>query len=377
LVHTTGRENNFDAMRYVLAASVLFSHSWPVTRGTQLEPLAILMHRSITFGDIAVDAFFIISGYLIAASWERSRGFFAFLSKRIRRIYPAFLVLSLVTAFVVAPLFADGPIHWYTRRQLGTIGFDALDLVAYGYPYGNLYYVFAHNPSNGINSSLWTIRYEFVCYVLLGLAGTLGFLRTRRVLLYVAIAAAILYASGATLPSGHLWTAVVGYLPVWPRFLATFTLGAVWYRYRDVLRPSPTVGGLAALVLLLAMPFESLSRAVEPIALATVVFSIAFIPGRLNRFGKHGDFSYGLYIYGYTIQQVIFTTLGPMQPWTLFAMALPAATLAGACSWHGVERWALGDRNRRPNDGSRFSNEFTQHVGQPEVRALDASDPAG
>jgi peptidoglycan/LPS O-acetylase OafA/YrhL len=82
------RENNFDFMRLALALLVLYSHAFPLGTGSETrEPLALLSHGQVTGGGFAVDSFFIMSGFLIAASAERSRSVWSFLGKRVRRIY--------------------------------------------------------------------------------------------------------------------------------------------------------------------------------------------------------------------------------------------------------------------------------------------------
>src|SRR5271165_6832576 len=99
------RQNNIDFARIVLALLVIFSHSYSLACDNELtEPFHLLSHGRITGGRIAVDLFFIISGFLIAASYERSSSAVSYLSKRVARIYPAFIVLALVTLVVFNPL---------------------------------------------------------------------------------------------------------------------------------------------------------------------------------------------------------------------------------------------------------------------------------
>src|SRR4051794_27480336 len=73
------RRNNFDALRLALAILVLFSHSYSLAGA--VDPIVRLTRWQFDGGTIAVDGFFVISGYLITDSWLRSRSTDAFLAK--------------------------------------------------------------------------------------------------------------------------------------------------------------------------------------------------------------------------------------------------------------------------------------------------------
>jgi peptidoglycan/LPS O-acetylase OafA/YrhL len=65
-----------------------------------------------------------------------------------------------------------------------------------------------------------------------------------------------------------------------------------------------------------------------------------------------GDVSYGLYVYAFPIQQTIIYNLASIEPWTLFAVALPLTAFVGWISWHVIEKRALalkGKVSRRSN----------------------------
>src|SRR5476651_1337833 len=97
--------NNFDFLRLALAVLVIFSHSFPLGVGSEThELLRVLTHGQMTLGAFAVDLFFVMSGFLIAGSAERSRSVGSFLKKRVTRIYPAFIVSAALMALVVLPL---------------------------------------------------------------------------------------------------------------------------------------------------------------------------------------------------------------------------------------------------------------------------------
>src|ERR1043166_2621763 len=146
------RENNFDILRYILAAMVVFSHSFAIVDGnTRREWLAVISHQQIGFGGIAVDFFFIISGYLITGSWIKSKGLADYFRKRILRIYPAFVLLSLVTICIIGPL-AIGAIPPYLLH-FNPLRFLAQSALLSPFSTPGL---FEHAPLAGaINASLW------------------------------------------------------------------------------------------------------------------------------------------------------------------------------------------------------------------------------
>ena len=111
-------KNNFDALRFFFAGLVIFAHSFALLSGTDdTEPLMMLTHQ-MTFGGVAVDCFFIISGCLVTLSWQRSRGVRDYLGKRVRRIYPGFIVAMAFCALVIAPVGHD---DWRTALSPGTL----------------------------------------------------------------------------------------------------------------------------------------------------------------------------------------------------------------------------------------------------------------
>jgi len=99
------RRNNFDALRLVAAASVVFSHSFLIADGTQdHEPLIWLTGNQSILGLVGVFVFFAISGFLVTQSFEETGDAWRFLAKRALRIFPGLFVATSLSAFVLAPL---------------------------------------------------------------------------------------------------------------------------------------------------------------------------------------------------------------------------------------------------------------------------------
>src|SRR4051812_31976141 len=136
------KSNNFDAMRFSMAMVVIFSHSFTLLSGLDHddEPLRRLNGGRLSLGELAVNVFFIISGFLITMSWERSRPF-AYLKKRVLRIVPGFWVACLVGIFLVAPFFVSSPRNLFNKNAVIEVLKTLMTLSRYS-PNG----VFAHNP---------------------------------------------------------------------------------------------------------------------------------------------------------------------------------------------------------------------------------------
>ena len=227
-----GRDNNFDFLRFLFALLVIFSHSFAVLyNGTwgAYDPLLHLTRGQLALGGGAVDGFFLISGFLITQSWARSRGAGDYARKRARRILPALAVVLAVTVFIIGPLATSLPLASYFRQprtwayfgMMGTRNLHRTDALPG---------VFTHNPLAGrVNGSLWTIRCEGLCYLLVAALGLRGGLGRRAAVLLAAVAALAVSAVGAR----H--RAALGDWADSLRVLVYFLWGMAFYLYRDAI----------------------------------------------------------------------------------------------------------------------------------------------
>lgn len=343
----SGRTNNFDLLRFLFASLVIFSHSWPLGEGgEENEPLMRLSGQS-TFGGIAVASFFIISGFLIAASWDRRKGIADFLSKRALRIYPGFIVANLIGVFIVAPLSGVSALSDTHFSILQTI-WDSVRLRGSSVPG-----VFSGNPLPALNGSLWSIPFEFWCYVLVIVLGVIPLFQSRRTVLmlflFSLITAYIFPAFELQWIGGMFLGKIFGYPFFWARLLPLYLSGVVVWRYRERIKISVRLLLFATTVLVISVPIPHSWSIVLPTCGAYIILWMAY-----NRhicfhgFGKYGDYSYGIYLYAFPIQQLcVMHAGGKMNPFALFAISLPLSIVAGACSWHLVERPCMTVLKRR------------------------------
>lgn len=339
--------NNFDALRFGLAALVIFSHSFALMSGTDAtEPLHRLTRGQMASGELAVDGFFILSGFLVTYSWSKAPSVLPFFRKRISRIYPGFAVVTILSTLFLMPVALGIPFGTFPDGLLRREGMALLTLRSHE-PDG----AFPELPFHAINGSLWSIPFEAWCYVGVATLGLLGAIRNRKaVALILAGALAVSVAFLVwNLNPGLKWIGqLIGWPRLWARMLPYFLSGMVFYLYQDRIRYT-TRGAILAVLALVAASFVPRGWAVAcPLAGAYLLFWCGFHPTvRLHNWAKYGDFSYGMYLYAYPIQQLILLKLRPGHPLVLLALSLPASVAMGALSWHGVEKWFL-KRKRTP-----------------------------
>ena len=329
---STGRDNNLNLVRIVAAALVLVSHAWPITRGPgTLEPLERLTGYSL--GTIAVLMFFALSGFLIAASFERTPRAVPFLMRRARRLLPGLLVSLVLAAFVMGPAVTTLPLaeyllHAETWRYVGQNGLMlGLQPVLPG--------VFADNPYPRVAGSIWTLSYEVMCYLGLLVSGLAGLLDRRRVVATLAV----------YLVAWLLGPVVMD--PLHPRIESLrllslpFVIGASFYVWRDRVALSPNM--LVALVVATGLTAPT---ALYPVLFAVLIaygtLLVGYLPrGRMLAYNRVGDYSYGLYIYAFPVQGLVVALAGPMSPAANIALALPLTLGLAILSWHLVEKPCL------------------------------------
>jgi peptidoglycan/LPS O-acetylase OafA/YrhL len=333
------RGDQFNLLRLAFAGAVLFSHCFElIDRGRMREPLDRLFH-TFSAGDLAVDGFFVLSGYLILQSWTHDPHAGRYLARRTLRIYPAFLAVSLVCGLVLGPIFGGGAAHYFAQLAPLDFAFGALLLREPVLPP-----VFVGNPYTDANGSLWTIQYEFMCYGIVLIAGLLA--RNRRAfwwVLWLAALAANSLADDALeqirFPGSRL---LLGDEPAaFVRFLGFFGAGVLCYLHRDRLRLRAAPAALCAVAVILSLFRYEAAQLVLPTAGAYLLFWLAFRPAgdsRFHRFVSRNDLSYGMYLFGWPAQQMLIRVLHVSSPWALLPLAAVAAGGLGFLSWRWVEQ---------------------------------------
>jgi len=332
------------------------------------EPLTWLF-GGMSLGEVSVDAFFLLSGFLIAKSMMTSASVGEFVLRRWVRIFPAFAVAYLASAYLLGPAVGARP--W--DNGVGSI----VPMMILQRPpefFGQS--TGLHYP--GLNEPMWTIAYEFRCYLLVALLGASGLLARRFLVLLLTAAVLGSYAVIGSPPataSSPDWGLILGEPIKMLRFTAVFLVGSCWFLYRDELLQR--ISGRAALLFAISATAALLlrGRLMEPavvVAGSAALFWAAFKArlGPLQRVNARFDISYGTYLYGWPVAVAwLFFDRG-MGPVSLVLLTLPAALAIGTISWWSVEHPALRwvrMRSRRGPSG---------RVPPPDIRP-SASLPAG
>ena len=155
--------NNFGALRLLFAVLVILSHSPELVDGNRSREILTRIFGTLSFGEFGVDGFFLISGYLITKSFQDSGSAGGYLLKRVLRIYPGYVVAYLLCIFALGP-FVGGQIAELSGARV------LREIISLSKP--GMQGVFPGMPYPSLNSSMWTIAYEFRCYLLVLAAGT-------------------------------------------------------------------------------------------------------------------------------------------------------------------------------------------------------------
>ncbi|MGR3762405.1 acyltransferase family protein (plasmid) [Roseobacteraceae bacterium NS-SX3] len=329
-----GRDNHFNLIRMLAATGVLVAHAFPISLGyTTPQPFELALH-GLSLGMICVWIFFAISGFFITRSFDRKSSIGAFLLARVLRLYPALIVVLLLTLAAGALLTRAPPGEYWAAADHYLISNLRLFGIRYWLPG-----VFDGNPyGSAINGSLWSLSYEVTCYAGVLLTGILGLLRRRR--LFALFCALFLMAYGAML----IWefnTRIERLVQLGLPFL----LGMGFYVWRRHVPLSPWLAAGLGLMAAAAW-FTPLFLPAFAVALSYGVFVLGYGQNRwLLGYNRLGDYSYGIYIYAFPFQQLAVLA-GAASPMLNMAAALPPALICAVLSWHLVEHPALQLRHR-------------------------------
>jgi peptidoglycan/LPS O-acetylase OafA/YrhL len=369
------RENNFDFVRLSLAIIVLFSHSYFIAYGDGLlEPFKRLTHQRIDMGYMAVDSFFIISGFLITASYERSRSWWSYLNKRICRIFPGFLVASLFCALIALPI-GGGIVAAVSSPVTRDLHFMASVLQLHEFASSG---GFSSNPwPLAVDNSMWSVSYEFWCYIAVMVLGSFGLLRNRRALValfFLSIAASVFFVVTGLHTGARVLGPIVGAPHIWSRLLPMYLSGVVFYRFRNhlSLKRNWIIASVIGFVIALLAPLAW--QILFPFVGAYLILTVAFHPSiQLHRVGRFGDFSYGTYLYGFPVQQIIVHLHGnSISVMRLFALSLPATLACAFLSWHLVEKWYI--QRIRPVVPEKLAKDPDMPVWEPSTTGYSAGE---
>lgn len=325
-----GKNSGFDYLRLVLSASVISFHSILFCYGPAAQRDFDNSTGGIAFG-LVLPMFFALSGFLVAGSLERSPNIAVYLGLRAFRIIPALTAVTVACALVLGPFYTQLSLQRYFSDPLFYTYFLNIvgDLRLY------LPGVFVGNPTNEVNGQLWTISLELGCYVGLALVGLVRLNNNRKVLLIgflivMAVLEIHLLKDGGT---------------AWRNLPLCFCAGVLIFLFREKisLRRSYFVAALALSCGILAVPAAGY---LLPFPVAYTTVFLGLLNPRKGAFMRSGDYSYGLYLCGFPLQQAVFTTMSFARTWYgNILVGFPVAFLFAFLSWHLLEKQVLRRKN--------------------------------
>ena len=336
--------NNFDFIRLFAAILVIITHSYTLKGSSDVDILFKLTSGSIQFSHLGVAIFFVISGYLITQSSISSPSWRSYLWKRILRLLPGLFVVLILCVFVLGPIFSSLPIRDYFSN--GETSKFLLSVFIYFKNY-SLPGVFENNPVDAVNGSLWTLAYEFTLYIFVMIAGLIGLVKKRNVLLLIWV---LFLGIRIFLGNRFFWFSYaspytfglnIQYLFEWSFY---FLSGMLFYLYRDkkIVDVRILVCTLLAYIIFALWKQTEVLNILNYMLIPFLIMYLSFLPSKVSHISKFGDFSYGIYIYAFPVQQTIiyvFDNRISVAPLILMSVliTLPLAIL----SWHLIEKKAL------------------------------------
>jgi len=305
-------KNAFSFLRLCLAIGVLVSHSWAIG-GFGAEPLLRFSLDKVTLGRFCVLGFFSVSGFLIMRSLDNSTSVPRFFWNRFLRIFPAYWGFLLMAMFFFVPLYC-----WLHRFPLAMMLSQNMgNIIAYG---TENFWLRVHRwdikPLLGnvpvrfkINLSIWSLIYEWRCYVMLAICGVFPVEKFRlgllfSVALYTWLLGILHFNFPAVIPR-------LSWLPSWFTDIELgflfpyFCCGALLYKFRTKVPSHWAIFALSCFLIVLGLHFNLLAVVCPPALGYAMVWLAINLPAGLCWFDGRRDISYGLFVYAWPLQQAL------------------------------------------------------------------------
>lgn len=385
------RNNSIGFLRWLMALMVIFSHAGPIAGFYGGKDLGTQWSEEQSFGGVAVCGFFFLSGFLITRSKLGPVSTPRFFWHRVLRIFPGWFFALLVTAFALAPIawFAErgtwdgfwnstyeSPLTYFSSNFTLVLGQANIAGMGLNVP---LYDTHALQDWNG---SAWTLMYEFIAYILVGVLGVVGALANRIVGGIVATAV-IALATAQWMGIGNLPGLWDGFADIRVLLLAApFAFGMIFALFADKIPIDDRLGVICAVIAAWTYVTHGwLVFGQYAFAYALIWFAVRFT--FLKNWDRRGDFSYGLYIIGWPL--MLFVTYFGVEEWGWFAyhaIVIVGCHLYAYLSWHLVEYPAMSLKRWTPRwmraagEALRPRRERMQRTFRPKLVLSDPRTPA-
>lgn len=337
-------QNNFTLVRFIAASMVIYSHGFTVSpRDGAVEWISHWAGGVTHAGELSVVIFFFLSGGLITKSLVETVGIIPFVLKRIARIFPALIVVNLLSAYVFSWLFGGGHLVSMVTGHDNWLYFahNSISLWNEHFIQG----VYQDHPNPGLNGALWSVTLEVRLYMVFAALGAVGLFAAPEIRPFVLLGLLLGVLLGPSifpmLGDSHAMWGVENF----PRFSAVFIIGGLAYLFDGKIIYSFKTLIVAMLIMLLCKNTELYLYAIFAVAIILSIL-VATSKYALSVPLKH-DYSYGLYLYGWPSEQIAYALAPGAHPLINGCMAIMIAFTLAMASWHFVERPGLNFVNRR------------------------------
>jgi peptidoglycan/LPS O-acetylase OafA/YrhL len=325
--------NNFNFIRLTAAIAVIFGHSFALFNSDYKEPISIFL-KFTHIAELSVNIFFFISGILITSSFLNSKSIADFILKRIARIWPGLTICLIITVFILGSFCTTISLneYFYSPQTRHYLKENFLLYVQFNHLPG----VFEKNHyPNSFNSSLWTLPIEIRAYLFVFITGLIGLLKDRKAFLYTSILIFFCFL---------FFDNCLSYFFIDLRrvhFFLFFVCGMLFYLFREKIIINP--------ILCLVLIGIWLAYKRDDNGFSQFLFYISFIyfilyvsqTKLLLNIKLTGDYSYGVYIYGFVIQQTIAFLFPKLTAYNSMIFTIPITLILAILSWHFIEKPSL------------------------------------
>lgn len=338
--HTRDNQNYCYIFRIIAALLVFYTHGQTfLGHGDDILvrlTVKYTEHRQ-GFGSLGFGIFFVISGFLIAQSFERCKNLKAYTLRRCMRIYPLMILCILITLIIIAPLttslsFREYISHQETWNYLYNILLPTIDNTLPG--------VFKNNPVSTVNGALWTLGIEIILYGFIAITGTLGLLQKRFFWVFLVIFT-IVFIVIDIIPGSPPIIMPHGFLPSFgvSKVMLLFMLGTTFYVYRSYIPVSRILCVICSIVFVAGL-FIPGSMIISLLAFPYIIIFLAFMPAK-RLYGKN-DYSYGIYIFHLLVMQLVLLFIPRDISLVLYLiLCLFITVLLAYYSWKFIEKPAI------------------------------------
>jgi peptidoglycan/LPS O-acetylase OafA/YrhL len=338
----SSRNNNWNLYRVIAATLVIFSHSVPISQGDSYSDfLSQYTKNRLSLGGFSVGVFFFVAGFLITRSAQRDRAALKFFLARIKRIIPQLAFVSIISAFLIGPVITSLSIkNYFSSCQTYRYLLNSVLVIQHDLPG-----VFTHNAyGTVVNGALWTLPVEFMCYVACFFYVKWKFDSEKKYFITLPIVAVIAILLNTVFVKKTFFITIL-------RPVLIFYVGMGCYILRKKINLSMRLGfvSLFCFVVLIGIHLDVVAMVfVFPFFLLPFAYAtkhVVSLPSFL------GEPSYGMYLWGFVVQQIVCCLFGGHMQWYVNALiSVPIAFVLGIVNHYVIDGTIkkISKRNQKP-----------------------------